>query len=436
MTRRILTLTLLFLLAVPAAWPQCGTLGRLIPIPLGGWACLPLPQSTSTPGYNPPALLSGGGVAWTSGLIFRVSAARYAIGGQEYTSSEGNITLDAADGALNRFDIIAVDTTGTVVKITGTAAANPATPDVAPDTQLQLALVYIPAGSATPGNITTTNIYHENTGPAAEWTASVSANLDAGSTNNPHAGTKDVEASAATTSNYVQFQVGTAVDLTTRSNLVFYIRSKAAWPKQRNLQLQFLNTGVPIRNTSVVLKDGEFLFSSSTTAAYQQIVIPLSTFTSGATTTTANQLKITVGGSGSTIGFYIDDVTLQGGVTTPDTYTLPERYTRFSCPGGMGDGVNAITAATYPMTGCYNGDGATWTVLGVRCYTDNNGTSTLDVTNCAGTSLLTGAITCTNTWAAGTQSATTTIASAGCIKFSFVADGTTKDASFWVGLSK
>ncbi len=53
------------------------------------------------------------------------------------------------------------------------------------------------------------------------------------------------------------------------------------------------------------------------------------------------------------------------------------------------------------------------------------------VTNGAGTALLTGAVTCTSAFAAGTQSATVTLANADYLKFSFVADGTSKQTT-WV----
>ena len=104
----------------------------------------------------------------------------------------------------------------------------------------------------------------------------------------------------------------------------------------------------------------------------------------------------------------------------------------WSCQPGYGDGLNAITAGTYLQSTCYNDTGQTITLTALKCFSDNNGTSSMNATNGAGTALLTGAITCTTSFAAGTQSATTTIASGDFIKFTFVADGTTKQSSFVV----
>lgn len=96
-----------------------------------------------------------------------------------------------------------------------------------------------------------------------------------------------------------------------------------------------------------------------------------------------------------------------------------------SCQPGLGDGLNAITAGTYLNTTCRNETGKTWTLTAIRCVADA-GSSTCNVTNGAGTALLTGAITGTSTYANGTQSGTTTIASGDFLKIAFVADGTTK----------
>lgn len=102
----------------------------------------------------------------------------------------------------------------------------------------------------------------------------------------------------------------------------------------------------------------------------------------------------------------------------------------WSCQPGYGDGTNAVAAATYLQTNCYNDTGQTLTLTGIRCFSDNNGSSSLAITNGAGTALLTSSLTCTTAFAAGTQSGTTTIASGDFLKITFVADGTTKQANF------
>lgn len=141
--------------------------------------------------------------------------------------------------------------------------------------------------------------------------------------------------------------------------------------------------------------------------------------------------KVTITDGATAVG---NALTSAAGVLSWGTNTVvtsATQYKKLSCQPAFGDGVNAITAATYPQTDCYNDTGATITITGIKCFTDNNGSSTLNVTNGAGTGLLTGAVTCTTAFAAGTQSGTVTIANGDFLKFSFVADGTSKQTT-WV----
>lgn len=107
-----------------------------------------------------------------------------------------------------------------------------------------------------------------------------------------------------------------------------------------------------------------------------------------------------------------------------------------SCQTGLGDGLNSITAASYQESFCYNDSGAAWNLTALRCYSDNSGSSTMTATDNLGNSLLTGPIACSPSFAAGTQSSTTTILGGGFIKFSFAADGTTKQSSWVVSITE
>lgn len=113
---------------------------------------------------------------------------------------------------------------------------------------------------------------------------------------------------------------------------------------------------------------------------------------------------------------------------------------KLECSPGIGDGLNAIPAGTYLQFNCVNKSGSTWTITGISCWTDNAGSSTLNVANNAATGLLTGAVTCNSTksggGAAGTQSGTTTLANNDAISFTFVADGTSKQTTWTVSLTQ
>jgi hypothetical protein len=114
--------------------------------------------------YLADGLIQPGYVTWSgSGLTFDVTSAIYTINGVRYTSGAGSITLTAADPTNGRYDLIAVDNTGAIVKITGTAASNPTIPQVDPATQVYLTAIYVAAGATTPSDITQTIIYDQNT---------------------------------------------------------------------------------------------------------------------------------------------------------------------------------------------------------------------------------------------------------------------------------
>lgn len=298
--------------AIPLNAGALGTnaAGQLISVTPGGG---------TTPGYPANQPVSGCGVEYVSGLTFIVGPCIYTIGGVQYTiSTTTSITLAAADVTNPRIDVIYVDNTSTANKLTGTPAASPAQPTVDYATQLPLNLVLVAANGTTPTAITATTIYDENT----EWTSTCSAHLTCASTNNPFRGTKDIEATAAVLGNNVTLVKPAAgtVDLSTQNTLIFYIRSKAAWPTTNNtgangirtLSFFWLNGSTQV-GVQVVLKDGAFGFASSNTTGYQQIAIPISNFGTGSNLVTTLKAQVTGNGGTSSFGWYIDAVSLQSG---------------------------------------------------------------------------------------------------------------------------
>jgi hypothetical protein len=110
---------------------------------------------------------------------------------------------------------------------------------------------------------------------------------------------------------------------------------------------------------------------------------------------------------------------------------LPSQYKTWSCQPGLGDGLNAITAGTYLQSTCQNTTGVSVTLTGLSCYIDGGSSSTMNAAGNTLGALLTGAVTCSTSFAAGTQSANVTLTNGDYIKFTFVADGTAKQAT-WV----
>ncbi len=284
---------------------------------------LAIAAQATTPEPSPTgnALLSGGGVAFTSGLDLVVSAAEYLIQGVGYDSLETPLTATTADGTNPRIDVVVVDSSGAASIIAGTPAANPAKPDVDPETQLELTFFLVAAG-ATALPVSVTDVYHEN----SEWTTSRSGtSFTLASTNNPRAGSVCVEATAAPTGDYWQGTGPGDIDLASKDNLVFYIRSKATWVATRSLSITARKTNTQ-KGSIVTFKHGTFGFDSSNTSAYQQIVIPLSLF--GANGLAVDRFRFASAGTGTALGCYMDDVTLQGGLSvTTDASRMKWRGT-------------------------------------------------------------------------------------------------------------
>lgn len=272
-------------------------------------------------------LVSGGEVVWTSNYNFTVSAAAYYIQGVRYESAQTDISLTAAHATLDRIDVIAVSDAGAVVTIDGTAAAQPSEPDYDPGTQLKLGIVFVESNTTAPNTSSSSTIYAENTGGPGEWACTTSGTgFNCNSTTNPHAGSKDIEGTTVAAGAYAQLQISSGTfDPATKQLLVFYLRSKATWSNNRGLQLSLRTAGVLQGQAVVLNRSGSYGFDSSVTSTYQQIAIPLSAFAVPAGQT-VTQLRVT--DFGGSIGFYLDDVTVQGsGVSQPS----PTGLTSVSC---------------------------------------------------------------------------------------------------------
>ena len=313
--RPLLLLLALLVLSPPLIYPQI----------CNGLTCVTSPINTLS-----NQIVSGCGVEYLTGLQFQVGACTYSINGTVYTSPLTLETLSAADPTNPRIDVIGVDTTSTVFVITGTPAVTPLQPTTDPSTQLGLTFIYIPAASSTPSGVSIqADIFEEN----LEWTTAVTSNI-AVSTNSPYRGSKDIEATNAVLGNNVTFTkpASGTVDLANANNLVFYIRSKGQWPTgksgataARYLSIWWQNAGVQ-KGNQVVLRDGIYGFYSSITNAYQQVSIPTSLFAANGIPVTTLVMQISGSSGSSTIGWYVDSVTLQGGINQPPSSTSTMNY--------------------------------------------------------------------------------------------------------------
>jgi hypothetical protein len=254
-------------------------------------------------------LVNGATVAWVSGHTYRIGAATYYLSGALTSSAEQSVTAAAAHATLDRIDVITLDASGVVGTVTGTAAAAPAKPDVDPALYLEVSFIYVPAASTEP-DITQEDIYAEG----VEWTATPSgATIVIDSTSNPRTGTKDIEGTAVPAGQSVTFDKGSSFDLAGYNALIFYIRNKAAWSGGKSMRLSWMLNGVQ-KGNQVGVGQNQYGFNRSLAGSYQQIVVPTADFLVPPGSV-VDELKWEVIGSGSNVGFYLDDIELQAGVT-------------------------------------------------------------------------------------------------------------------------
>jgi hypothetical protein len=279
---------------------------------------------TQAPSYSPNQITSGCSPDYQSGLTFIISSCKFTMNGTSYSlAAATTVTLATADATNPRFDVIyvGIDTSGNpkVDKLTGTAASNPVIPSV--DASQQIAVspgIYIPSGATAPSSTTKTTLFDEGT----EWTLTPTTNV-AQSTVNPYQGTKSIAFTSAVLGNgftLVKPTAGTE-DLSGRNTLVLSIRTAATWPTgnsgasaARTVSLWWKN-GTTQVGSQVVISNGQFGFNSATTGTYQTLSIPISLFNTGSNLVTTLQYQVTGNTGTSTLSMWVDNISLQGGVT-------------------------------------------------------------------------------------------------------------------------
>ncbi len=250
-------------------------------------------------------LMNGGIVTWDSLLIFAVSPAIYQINGAFYTSTETHLTLDAAHATLNRIDLIYLDSTG-AHKLSGTAAATPAEPNLPPNA-IRLTAIQVDALVTAPNTVDTLIIYDEN----VEWVGaatSVTTNF-AGASNVCHF-VKTTDLGAVTSASYIEYTATSTIKISKYTVLKFNLTLKAAFAANTQMQISWRRAGV-LKSTAINIANGNYGYSR-TASGCQNITIPLSAWSF--LTDSIDGLRIAFTGSNAS-GAYIDWIQLQEGIT-------------------------------------------------------------------------------------------------------------------------
>lgn len=325
-------------------------------------------------------VLTGGIVTWLHDYVYNISEAYYNIDCVTYHSLSTDITLDPADSSLDRIDLFNLTTSNTAIVVTGTPGSG-IPPDYDPSLQLNISFALVTANTTEPVGVVNEWIYKENT----EWTTAVGyPTIDPNSTNNPYAGSKDIEGTTVLSTHYITFTAPSGFNISNYDALTFQIRSKGNFGNNKKLVFRWFQAPSNATGSNVAVGSGSYGFVSTQTSSYQTITIPLADF-NGPGIANANILRITQQNTNGSAGWYIDNIQLQKAGNAPppnftfDTTTIYQTIqnlynyvtndTSFSnrfFP--YGDGV--LTDTSYVR---YDGDS-----LRIECHVYTNGTSVCD----------------------------------------------------------
>ena len=261
-------------------------------------------------------LRTGGLVTWSGvGLTYNVTSASFCIGGNGYSFPGGSITLDIADPSYPRFDVIGLDNTGNLIKITGTPSTNPQVPTVNPATQLYLTACLVNAGATTPNGVSQIVLWDENLDSPSEWTAGTTATANFNNTLSTYHLVKSADVTNGVDGTSIRFN-GTPAATNDYNAVRFYVKLKTALSIRQNfiVVLEIDNTSNDV-SLPVTLSTA-YGFNKNLTGVYQNITIPLSDFGASGNIS-AFVLKHSIDGLSAPIEYYFDYLTLISGTTIP-----------------------------------------------------------------------------------------------------------------------
>lgn len=257
-------------------------------------------------------LIEGGNVTWLTGYQYAVGYTKYAIQNEIFEITYDTITLDAADGSLDRIDVIAVDNTGDLIKITGTPAANPQKPYVDPQTQIELSYVLVTAGSSEPSGVSGEVVYDENVEWTSDYDGSSGFSVDFDSTTSPISGSKCAEATDIENGDLITFTRGSTINIFDYDTLNFYIKNKSGGNK-KNYMILYFKSGSTFVSNSVPIPFDKYI------TTWQLVSLKISDITFYFDDIDTVYLIWGNTQSEQYDGFYLDRVFLQGGVIQPPT---------------------------------------------------------------------------------------------------------------------
>lgn len=263
--------------------------------------------------YRENTLIEGS-VAHIDGYSYLVWVKEFVINKRYYNLLiEESLTLDPGHESFDRIDLFVLNDDLSISVIKGTPSDNPIKPVISGD-QLEVAFVFVKAGSTEPVDMSKVVIYNENlqnSGGEADTEASTSR-ITLDSNDDSYKGNVSIMFDKVVLGDKVSFGLINNINKKDFDTLVFYI--KLTELSKGTLLIGFLNVDSFSLNSYLEITPGRFGYNPSVINEWQLISIPSSSFNLG--TIDYSQLWIVANGGESS--FFIDYVHLQSGSYSMD----------------------------------------------------------------------------------------------------------------------
>lgn len=275
-----------------------------------------------------------------------------------------NIT---GSGIADRYTIVIADTLGNIGTIDG--GTNPADiPNIVDDeSQILLAVYFIPAGSTTPQDVSSEWIYREGDNDWLNIRGTVTTGFDSAYTTNPFAGLLSLRIPSMVAGQYYEWHFG---GLKTAADYEFFtahLRKAGVIAKGTKWSITFYNGNSIATSNAAVITDGSYGYNNNVQNAYESIAVPFTAWNfinplfdrvrvrfigSTSVSTQWDNVKLQAGGGNTNGGNFVQTVNGVGGANVnirvlDSTYLNADSSRQVFINTYTGDTISAQTFVNY-----------------------------------------------------------------------------------------
>lgn len=258
----------------------------------------------------------------TDSLVYGVTSGNYRLHCKPLTNQNTLFVLPPASPTLSYFATFYVDSSGNAGVIIGDSSLTPTIPPVDASYQILVtSLLVQPLQTVT--DIDTLIIWDKNAHGNEFFVSNNGTTSDTTNTLNVYRFPRSINVTNINVGDRINF-THTVIDVSPYKALVLFIKLKQTIPAGAEIVANWLN------GTTFVSGSIRLPINKSNITTYQPISIPLTTFSFTNTNITTLRLNYTNAGAANNLGFYLDFIYLQSGVTP-------------ALPSGVIVGYNGVT---------------------------------------------------------------------------------------------